>query len=142
MDYRIIHIRNRKLAIGAVITFMEGINKDKLGVITDIYQSISEDKKYKYAYEVTISTTNEVVFINNDFYFPYKVVINLEDGKKYVTMFGDIVTMHKYEYGSGFYVNYSEICKDKTNPSTESYEPDGFAYHYDWGMNILKEYIE
>jgi len=142
MDYRITHIIARQLAIGAVITFMEGINKDKLGVITDIYQSISEDKKYKYAYEVTIANSNEVIFINNDFYFPYKVVIKLEDGKKYVTMCGNIVTMHKYEYGSGFYVNYSEVCDDPTNTSTESYEPDGFAYHYDCGMNILKEYIE
>ena len=57
-------------------------------------------------------------------------------------MCGNIVTMHKYAYGSGFYVNYSEVCDDKTNTATESYEPAGFAYHYDCGMNILKEYIE
>ena len=140
-DYTISHISSRMLAIGAVITFTEGINKDKLGVITDIYQSISEDRQYNYTYEVTMASS-EINFIPNSFSVPYRIVINLEDGKKYVTMRGDLVTMHKDKYGDGFHVNYSEITMHANNDCTESYWPNGFAYHYDCGMNILKEYIE
>ena len=74
---------------------------------------------------------------SNEFY----VRIALEPGKRCMLMTGKVVTCHKHEYG-GLYFKYSEYTGDTRNSCTESVAENGFAYHYDCGMNVLKEVKE
>ena len=146
-SYRLNHIRDYRDAIGAPVKIIKGEHTGKLGVITNVYRGIG-DRFGKHVIEITVNHPNEShlypTIVYSDTYFDamFEINISLVPGKKYVTMRGDIVTMHKYRFNGGFYVEYSEVTGDPKNQSTESYEDNGFAYHYDCGMNILKEYVD
>lgn len=143
-DYRFNHIANYKNAVGAPVVITEGEHKGKKGIVTNV--TIDMEKQRDWIFEITLSCNEgeEPIVIQSGDHFDaiFAVDIALEDGKKYFTMCGDVVTMHKSKYGDGFYVEYSEVTKDPRNDCTEHYEPNGFAYHYDCGMNILKEWKE
>ena len=143
-DYRFNHIDNYKNAIGAPVVITKGEHKGKKGIVTDVIAN--KKKPTDRIFEITLASNEgekPIVIQSSDYFDAIFVVdITLEDGKKYFTMRGDAVTMHKSKYGDGFYVEYSEVTKDPRNDCTEHYEPNGFAYHYDCGMNILKEWKE
>ena len=143
-EYGFSHLDNRKNAVGCPVVITKGEYKGKKGIVTNVMKSITD--RYGYAYEITLNHDEDecpICIYSGDFFDSlFNVDITLEDGKKYVTMRGDVATMHKDKYGDGFHMNYSEITKHANNDCTESYWPNGFAYHYDCGMNILKEWTE
>jgi hypothetical protein len=144
-EYRFNHIDNFKNAVGAPVVITKGEHKGKKGIVTNVFSSIFKER-YGRIFEITLlyNEGEEPIVIHSNDHFDaiFVVDITLEDGKKYFTMRGDVATIHKYKHGGGFYVEYSEITDNPQNDCTEHYEPNGFAYHYDCGMNILKEWKE
>lgn len=65
----------------------------------------------------------------------FEIVIELVDGAKYMTMHGDIRTVHKFKHGDDFYFDYAELGG---SDSKECIYPNGSTYHYDCGANLLK----
>jgi hypothetical protein len=151
-NYKLTHIKNYEDAIGAPIKIISGFYEGKTGFIKNIYKPINGS--YPIVVEICLpkaiihkymdgNTFEDAILYLSDFWdSSFAINIKLQDGKKYVTMNGDIVTMHTNKYGNGFHVNNSEITHDEKNQSIECYESNGFAYHYDCGCNILKEYTE
>lgn len=142
--YRFNHIDNYKNAVGAPVVITEGEHKGKKGIVTNVTNDM--EKQWGWIFEIALSCNegeNPIVIQSGDHFDAIFVVdIALEDGKKYFTMRGDVVTMHKYKHGDGFYVEYSEVTKNPRNDAHEYYRQNGFAHHYDCGMNILKEWKE
>lgn len=145
--YRFSHINDYVNVIGAPVKIIEGQYKGRKGLISNVFTSIIRNRP-SHAFEIELEAFGEednyiTLLTSDSFDAPFAIDITLEDGKKYVTMSGDVVTMHACRNNNGwFYVNNSEVCNDPKNTSTECYESNGFAYHYDCGCNILKEYIE
>jgi hypothetical protein len=146
-NYQYTHISSYKDAIDAPVKMIAGEYKGRKGYITNVFTSIIEHRP-DHVFEIELEAFGEnddVIHIlsSDGLCAQFAIDITLEDGKKYLTMNGDVVTMHELRYNQGwFYVNNSEVCHDPKNTSNECYEANGFAYHYDCGCNILKEYIE
>ena len=65
----------------------------------------------------------------------FEIVVELVDGAKYMTMNGDIRTIHKFKNGNDFYFDYAELGG---SDSKECIYSNGSTYHYDCGANLLK----
>ena len=146
-NYRCAGLANPELAFGMIVKFEKGEHQGKRGRVFTIYTSIFTKSSLPVLgigiLDDEGNDTHEDVYLPNTWDAPFVVDVTLEEGKKYVTEKGNVVTMHEQPNNPGrFFVNYSEVCDDPRNTCTESYESNGFAYHYDCGMNILKEYIE
>ena len=148
MNYKCCGLANPELAFNMIVKFEKGEHQGKRGRVFTVFTSIFKVYNHMPVLGIAIlddegNDTHEDVYLPNTWDAPFVVDITLEEGKKYVTEKGNVVTMHEQPNNTGrFFVNYSEVCDDPRNTCTESYESNGFAYHYDCGMNILKEYIE
>jgi hypothetical protein len=134
-EYTLTHLQNPHDAVGATVKIgMEGICVDhlvgKVGKITAV-----KKVSFPSIFEVTFEDGTKQGCMTRDF----TVVVNLVDGKRYMLMTGEKVTIHEFRPMGRFYFNYSELCNDSNNDCTETLDPNGFAYHYDCGCNVLKE---
>ena len=147
MNYKCTGLEKPESVFNMIVKFETGEHKGKRGRVFTVFKSIFT-KCLLPVFGIAIldengDDTHEDVYLPNTWDAPFVIDVKLEDGKKYVTEKGVVVTMHEDQNNPGrFFVNYSEFCKDPRNTCTENYESNGFAYHYDCGMNILKEYIE
>ncbi len=146
MDYKFSHINDYAIAIGAPVKILSGQYKDRKGYVSNVFTSIITNRPF-HAFEITLYTTKEddnykTLLMSDRFDAPFAIDVTLKEGNKYVTMSGDVVTMYAYNAGTQFLAKYSEITGDPNNTSSEYYTANGFANHYDCGMNILKEYVE
>lgn len=146
MNYKFSHIDNYANAIGAPVKILEGQYKGQQGYISNVFTSIIPNRP-SHAFEITLFEEPEsndyiTLLMSDSFDAPFAIDVTLHEGNKYVTMKGDVVTMYSYNAGTQFYAKYSEITGDPHNDSSEYYAENGFANHYDCGMNILKSYEE
>lgn len=147
-NYKCTRLANPELAFGMIVKFEKGEHQGKRGRVFTVFTSVFKGYNHMQVLGIDIldedgNDTHEDVYLPTTWDAPFVVDVTLVDGKKYVTEKGKVVTMHEQPKNPGrFFVNYSEYCNDPRNTAIECYESNGFAYHYDCGMNILKEYIE
>lgn len=127
-NYHMAHLRNLSDAICTRVFTDEG----KRGIVTNV-KHVGEARIFTVMFDD--GTTEDLD------YWKFYVDVELIDGHKYMLMTGEIATIHVYPYGNGFFVNYSELTHDDSNSYEEHIDSNGFAYHYDCGMNVLKEII-
>lgn len=127
MKYSINDVKNPIDAIGATICLLDGTK----GAITGV---LSSPGAYPSVYEIELVDGSKAALPPNQFY----IDIAIEAGRRYMIMSGEIVTIHAWKFcPDRFLFKYNEHWGE-TNPCTESIQPNGFAYHYDCGCNILK----
>lgn len=126
--YHMNHLRHLSDAICTRVFTAEG----NRGIISNV-KHVGETRMFTVMFDD--GTTGDFDYWN------LYVEVDLIDGHKYMLMTGEIATIHEYPHGNGFFINYSEITHDETNPYHEHIESNGFAYHYDCGMNVLKEIL-
>lgn len=124
-NMHITHIRKSSDAIGARIKSNDGMRFGYIEAVRDPCAVWCNEYKIRWDDgEWNILNTRE-----------FEIHVELVDKAKYMTMNGDIRTLHKHAESPNFFMEYSELggCG-----STEMVYSNGSTYHYDCGMNLLK----
>jgi hypothetical protein len=124
-DYCLAHLRNPDNAVGARIKFKDD------GSTGTIVEVVSKDYPNEYKVELD---NGGFVNVKDELPREFFIQVELKDGIKVMDMKGDVMTLRKHKYGKAFYVQVN----DEPEAYKEYIEPNGFAYHYDCGCNILK----
>jgi len=125
-NYTLNHLRTKTDAVGARIKM--NTSSEEQGTIIEL---VKDTFPYSYKVEMDDGTTITIV---DQFPLNFFIHVELKDGIKVMDMTGEVYTLGKHKHGDAFYT--------QKNDDPESYkeyiEPNGFAYHYDCGCNILK----